>query len=317
MLPENPEKSVESLVNTLYPGMLGKHVSLLPQKEGDVPELVPPHLTIRSLFKNYLELSSKPQRRFVECLESSIDETDSTMRDTLANTRSFFYWASDKTYFSTLLQYKAVAPTIETLVSSVPFMRPRIYTPIYNEGHRANKKVGICVKLVPGGLCSNYLCGLKKGSKVMVKLAPSTLARPNEAFMSEFADLKGKNAAEKGADSVSIVTVKSSFNEARMGVHRLPLESFPLAVSVTELFAKQISVDEPETQEFFISNPSKEKVEYMLTPVKTEKYVVDFDISFGVIKPKYSVPVKATLTALCTKSTVISISLSCKGVGSK
>lgn len=302
--------------------MLNMHVSLLPQKEVDIPEHIPSHLTIKSLFRYYLDLSTKPQRRFVECLEHSIDETESIMGETLSNTQSFFYWANGKTYSSVLLQYKEVAPSIETLISSLPHMRPRIYTPINKDSNHKSKRIGICVKLVPGGLCSNYLCGLKRGDKVMVKLAPTTLQRPNESFMKEFSDtiaIRGK-AKANGVESPppqNAVTVKTSFQDARMGVHKVPLGSFPLSISVTELFSRHVTVDEPAVQEFTITNHGKEKMAYTLTPVRTEKYIVDFDISFGVIKPNYSVTVKASLTALCTKSTVIQISISCKGVGSK
>lgn len=202
-------------------------------------------------------------------------------------------------------------------------MRPRIYTPINKDSKTKSKRIGICVKLVPGGLCSNYLAGLKKGDRVMVRLAPSALQRPNESFVKEFADLMSPRSKTRGAqDEAAValgadVAIKSSFQDARMGVHKVPLESFPLGISVPELFSRHVFVDEPAVQEFSISNHGKEKVAYTLTPVKTDKYVVDFDIPFGVIKPGYSVNVKASLTALCTKSTVISITIICKGAGSK
>lgn len=304
--------------------MLNMHISLLPQKESDVPELIPSHLTIKALFRYFLDLSSKPQRRFVECLEHAIDETESIMTETLSNTRSYFYWANDKTYASVLLQYKDVVPPIETLISALPPMRPRIYTPINKDSKTKSKKIGICVKLVPGGLCSGYLTGLKKGDRVMVRLAPSTLQRPNETFVKEFADLMSPRNRSKGAQEEAAgtapgadVAIKSSFQDARMGVHKVPLESFPLGISVAELFSRHVFVDEPAVQEFSITNQGKEKMAYTLIPVKTDKYVVDFDIPFGVIKPGYSVNVKASLTALCTKSTVISITIICKGAGSK
>eukprot|EP00727_Mastigamoeba_balamuthi_P005889 m51a1_g192 putative fe-only (1742) ;mRNA; f:610757-618790 len=165
ILPANPKADVESLINAIYPNMLNTSVTLVPLSTAFKSQ-IPPHLTIRQLFEQFIDLSHKPTMWFVEKMEALLHEAnDDTppLCPALKDTRLFRSWAADKTYASVLKMYKAVVPPMEILLSMVPLTQTRAYTPIHLDPPRPNT-LAICVRM-HGGHCSNFLIGLKKGDE--------------------------------------------------------------------------------------------------------------------------------------------------------
>jgi sulfite reductase alpha subunit-like flavoprotein len=177
ILPCNPRAEVEALLNTIYPGLINMTITLVPIKGNSQTRSLPPHLTVRCLFENFVDLSRQPSRWFVQRLENQISETDGgPMKDIVSDQRAFNAWAKGKTYFTVLRQYapKGVIPSIEVLVSMLPPMMPRSYMPLHIDPPIPHS-VGICVRTVPNGLCSNFLTGLKKNDRVLVSFGTNPM----------------------------------------------------------------------------------------------------------------------------------------------
>jgi len=311
--PSNDRASVEALVNLLYPGMLNTPISVLEaQGKGTSKEslaLFPSHLTVRQLFERYLDLTRRPSLWFVQRMETLIEDTQSVLRDVVDDADAFQAWAKDKNYFHLLKMYKDVIPSIEVLITMLPPMLPRCYTPLHQEQARGNT-LSFMFKRHAGGLCSNYLANLKKGDKIVFTLGTSEFRRPNDELMQPFYRAMG-SAGASGQQAAQTQQVQQKIVSA---------DQFPLHVSTSCLFEnldRKPAVDEVVTEVFDISNPQKEKYRFTIANQETPKYKLSFEPSSGVIKSKYSVKVKAIITVFCTCTLNAKALISCEAIGKK
>jgi len=310
--PSNDHAQVEALVNLLYPGMLNTPISVLEaQGKSQGKEsltLFPSHLTVRQLFERYLDLTRRPSLWFVQRMETLIEDAQSQMRDIADDADTFQSWAKDKNYFHILKMYKDVIPSIEVLITMLPPMLPRCYTPLHQEQVRGNT-LAFMFKRHANGLCSNYLANLKRGDKIVFALGTSEFRRPNDELMQPFYRAMGSGSATQ--QSVQAQQIQQKI---------VPIEQYPLQVSTTCLFEnldRKPGVDEVVTEVFDISNPQKEKYRFTIANQETPKYKLSFEPSSGVIKSKYSVKVKAVITVFCTCSLNAQALISCEAIGKK
>nr|AIW52597.1 Fe-only hydrogenase 5 [Mastigamoeba balamuthi] len=160
VMPLNSKSEAEHVVNSVFPGMLNTCISLVPLKGAPAAEL-PPHMTVRQLFEQFVDLTHKPAKWFVEVLEMLCHDAgrESPVCPSFLDAREYVAWAQDKTYASVLKMYKSVLPPMEILISMLPIIAPRCYTPIHFEPPRPST-LGICVRHIDGGHASNWLANL-------------------------------------------------------------------------------------------------------------------------------------------------------------
>jgi len=305
------------------------------------------------------------------------------MREVLEDPQYFAQWSADKTYFSVLKSYKDVIPPIEVLITMLPIMQPRCYTPIHLDSAKAGT-LCFMYKRIDGGLCTNYLSTLKKGDKIVWFIGKSDFHRPNDEIMRPFyekhvrerskkilaplasffmpssansnanaSNANNPNALSTGGSansSHSLATSDSSSMYNSSSPPTLALQQqqqqqqqqqlmsrsdiqLPYAgssssssldilvqVSPSVLFSettKKPGVDETVTDHFDISNRLKEKIRFSLIPQETSKYRLTFEPSTGIIKPRFTTRVTASIIVFCTCKLRLKIPLSYEVVTKK
>ncbi|KAH3758981.1 Fe-hydrogenase 2 [Pelomyxa schiedti] len=168
ILPCNPTHDVEQLLSTHFPGVANVSVNLF-ATGGKPYGHFPTHISVKQLFEQFLDLYAKPHKKFLEALVDANTQDHSTQPP--------FDFSKDCTYMSILMQMKVV-PSLEVLVSVIPPLLPRCYTPLFVENCPPNC-LFICVKQIENGLCSQFLINGKKGDKLPVFLGHSDFPQPN------------------------------------------------------------------------------------------------------------------------------------------
>jgi len=313
IIPRNSPSDVEKLVNALYPGMGNTLVSVMPVSEkkkdnkNSLSSFYPSHLTIRELFERYIDLSARPALHFIMQMESLVESSESVMTDIVENREAFIKWASDKTYYDVLMQYREVIPSIEVLLTMLPRMLPRCYTPLNQE----NRKdcIAIMFKAVPHGTCTTYLKGLKRGDKVIATLGPSEFSCRIDDLMQPFYIALGTSVCPRSKE----------MQEKAIASHKMiPLSELPLSINVDKLFYdldKKPAVDETVTTTFTISNTKKDKYRFSIAGQTNERFKLTFEPSSGVVKSKFSTSVKASLTIFCTCDINHQVLMTCECIG--
>jgi len=297
IVPRNDPSRVEKLVNTLYPGMGNTIVSLVPVGKSKAKDSTvlnfPSHLSVKELFEYYIDLSAHPAWHFVMQMESLIDESESKITDILEDPEAFAKWASTKTYFDVLPMYSSVMPSIEVLVTMLPRMLTRCYALLNNQDQKKGT-LAIMFKVIPGGVCTSYLKGLKKGDKVIAQLGTSEFACHIDDLMQPFYVALGSTACSRSTE----------MQEKALAARKtIALEDLPLTLSSHQLFAdldRKPGVDETITQVLTITNMQKDKYRFTLAGTSSERFKLSFEPSSGVVKSKFSTPVKVSLTMYCT-----------------
>ncbi|KAH3758890.1 [FeFe]-hydrogenase [Pelomyxa schiedti] len=337
ILPSNPRAEVEQFLNTFFPGMVNVSVTVL-SLSGKPLENIPSHLTVLQLFEQFVDLYGRPSKDFLERLLAASGEEKHPLVEITLDQEGFVQWAKDQTYFSILRQFKSIV-SLEVLLSMIPPIIPRCYTPIHLDPPRPHT-IAICVKHIDDGLCSRFLVNSKRGDKIPVFISGCELPQPNFFQNSKFnarlssdqpvkpalsINLVGSSllsvSAGKSAGSVtprdaSVTPRDSSVTRDSGGTPREstststtppPREEFPLSLSVLKLTfsgSGRLPVGVAVKESFQITNSTKDKARYSIDDINTHKYTLSFYPANGVIKPHFSVDVQATLTALCT--TIIS-----------
>jgi len=314
IIPRNPLPKVEKLLEALYPGMANTVVSVMPisakaKKKGESDlAFYPSHLTIKEFFECYVDLFARPALHFMRQMETIGDGTEySNLSDILEEKKDFIKWASDKTYYDVLMQYRNVIPPIEVLLTMLPRMLPRSYTLLNQDSHK--KSIAIMFKAIPRGTCTTYLKGLKRGDKVIASLGTSELTCRIDDLMQPFYIALGTSAyaCSKEMQEKAIATHKTT-----------PLSEFPLEVNVRELFHnldRKPSVDETITTSITISNQKKDKYRFTIAGQTNERFKLSFEPSSGVVKSRFSTTVKVALTVFCTCDIQHQVLLTCEAIG--
>ena len=130
-------------------------------------------------------------------------------REIVDDPQAFAHWSVDKTYFAVLRQYKDVIPPIEVLITMLPLMQPRCYTPIHQDAPAPNT-LCFMFKRIPGGLCTNYLAGLRKGDPLVWFMGKSDFRRPNDEILRPFFDRQAREHSKKLAPAFLVATATGS-----------------------------------------------------------------------------------------------------------
>lgn len=342
ILPSNPKKEVVELLNALYPGMTQGAVSpirsdgsLSGSKHGNSGDSgdggigIPPHLTVRQLFEYFVELKRRPNMWFVRTLHKchtnyprasvvwkskTPNQQQAVAPPPLDDPVLFVEWAKNKTYFDVLWEYKESVPSVEVLISMLPSMRPRSYLPVHytsqsQDDGSINRKhiLGFYVKVIPGGLCSNYLSSLSVGDKVMFSIGKSDFHPPTDAFFSGNASKQTVPALQLGTPDDCIFSMsgssQSGSSESRGSDDESNCDNSEKRKSRLRNPVKMLSPRRKRTESFSAVNDDFDKVLAAATEVPLEKFPLGINGLSDLFHEKLNVGQATTKTFNITNST--------------
>lgn len=169
ILPRNPDTQVANFLNWsgLDPEqMVSVHVV------NDQPSEMPPVLTVRELFTQYIDLNAPVTKQFLMQLSlfAEREEEKLKLKRLLDNPTSaeFNRFLQEFTHEDTLRMFPSAIPPVENLVSMVPIIKPRLYSIASSSLEHPDNSQLVVVKYeeaLPSGrkrqgLCTRYLFGL-------------------------------------------------------------------------------------------------------------------------------------------------------------
>ncbi|XP_076367440.1 nitric oxide synthase [Tachypleus tridentatus] len=177
----DPDKIVQLEVLKVVPSLEGPRECWLPHKR-----LLP--CSVRTAFFRYFDITTPPTQTFLGLLNSfATSETDcKTLQLLTSDTTKYEEW---KDYcYPTLLEvlqlFPSVVPSLEFLMTQLPFLQPRFYSisssPNYYPGEIHITAAVIKYRTQCGtgswhyGVCSTYLAALSKGEEIVcfIRSAP-------------------------------------------------------------------------------------------------------------------------------------------------
>ncbi|KAH3732501.1 [FeFe]-hydrogenase, partial [Pelomyxa schiedti] len=176
VMPSNPRAEVEQFLNSFYPGMSNVPITIL-SLSGKPLESIPSHLTVSQLFEQFVDLYGRPSKDFVERLLTASGEETHPLVGVTFDHESFVQWAKEQTYLGILKQFKSNLVSLEVLLTMIPTILPRCYTPIHLDPPKPHT-IAICVKVIEDGLCSRFLVNSKRGDKINVYVTGCELPQP-------------------------------------------------------------------------------------------------------------------------------------------
>eukprot|EP01107_Rhizomastix_libera_P014305 TRINITY_DN4454_c0_g2_i1.p1 TRINITY_DN4454_c0_g2~~TRINITY_DN4454_c0_g2_i1.p1 ORF type:complete len:1274 (+),score=394.84 TRINITY_DN4454_c0_g2_i1:33-3854(+) len=190
--PENSEADILSFLEWyhLSPNV---PISVFPGENATSIQL-PNALTILHLFTRYLDIFSKPSKRFLMALEKfASDPKEKEKLHTLVSksgASDFSEYMNDNpSHVDVLKDFPSSHPTLDYLIEIIPHIKPRMFT--IGSSHRVSKrKIEILVHIpknvtrsrgkIPYGLATNWIEKLKADDKVPFTVHEEQLMRPPE-----------------------------------------------------------------------------------------------------------------------------------------
>eukprot|EP00475_Leptophrys_vorax_P040869 TRINITY_DN7658_c1_g2_i1.p1 TRINITY_DN7658_c1_g2~~TRINITY_DN7658_c1_g2_i1.p1 ORF type:complete len:1234 (+),score=290.06 TRINITY_DN7658_c1_g2_i1:1014-4715(+) len=155
-----------------------------PKKSAQSQMPFPATLTVRELFKQYLDIQSRPTRKFFESLlPFCADAIERRMlrrlsSDDLEDSKVFEEFTGEYDYVDALSQFRSAIPPVQNLISQIPFIQPRWYSIASAPRPDSGRLETVIVvdrwktpkKRTKTGLCTGFLFALEAQRKPKVAI---------------------------------------------------------------------------------------------------------------------------------------------------
>ena len=195
ILPRNPEKTVDAVLELYFPEVMGFKVLSVEAVDHLSASPFPALLTAKELLTQYLDLCGRPSRSFFKHL--FMFATTVEARDTLrklferdnpnSSQDDFEFYTATHTYADVLCKFAKMAlPPFEYLLSMIPLLTPRLYSIASSPLNGQNRIDLLVVKNEwkdPAhhdrvGLATNFLFDADIGEKFAVQIRTGILQPP-------------------------------------------------------------------------------------------------------------------------------------------
>jgi len=169
ILPRNPEKQVTKFLD--WYGLDGEKLVSVHVVNGE-PSEIPPVLTVRELFEQYMDLNAPVTKKFLSQMAvfAQQDEERKEIRRLIENPKSaeFQRFLQEYSHEDVLRMFPSALPPVENLISMIPIIKPRKYS-IASSSKQHAENAHLVIVLWEGplpsgrkrlGLCTQYLFGL-------------------------------------------------------------------------------------------------------------------------------------------------------------
>ena len=197
VLPRNPEKTVDSVLDLYFPEVQGSEVLSVEAVDHLSDSPFPTLLTAKELLTQYLDLCGRPSRSFFKQLfmfATTVESRDALRwlfeRDNPNSSQDEFeFYTATHTYADVICKFgKESLPPFEYLLSMIPVMTPRLYSIASSPLNGQNRIDLLVVKNEwkdPAqkdrvGLATNFLFDADIGEKFAVQIRSGILQPPED-----------------------------------------------------------------------------------------------------------------------------------------